>query len=155
MTKIFRTKEGAGPWRTSQEFSEADSGYGGGRGPIELRADTPGLDTGVELFTPVEGELLLFVLAENPEMFDGQPNVCYGQGVEDGGYGESFSPPGPNDPVGGMAVLSNELRTQRYLLSGVPLEAWMTQDDTKGGPAIEGTAGLVRLWFVVLSSTVP
>jgi hypothetical protein len=171
VAKLVRTKEAGGAWKTSVEAGatgeigpEGPSGpagptgdtgvaHGNAWGPLEIRHDTPGLNDGVVAFVPDEGDLLLFALAENPESFDGlSSNYSFGQGVPVGGQSQSYSFNGPTDPVGGMTVVENELRQEHYVLTGEPMEVWVSTDDTKGGPPCDATTGLLRLWFVVVGT---
>lgn len=182
---IFRDTTSKVDWRatglTRHDWERLESDVGGGgtggaivRGPFEFAYDTPGLNNGVEIFTPNAGDLLLamYVFLDpvwnaaaqyDVGAFDGTTEGIFGgmQGGSSGGINLDDSNPSfglfsdnasaslaRNDLFlsGGEAVYIAELTADPFLLV-------VSTNGIKGASASSATAGAARLYIVTATPT--
>lgn len=134
------------------------------RGPFSFTFDTPGLEDGIEFYTPTVGDVLLDVWVMMDTLFDGTtPKGSVGN-ASGSTAGLFFG----GDKILGIASVARGDGLQSpdnfnswrdwtgYNGSGGPAEItaadplvfWATQDGLRGGTAIGGTTGAARLYIV-------
>lgn len=139
------------------------------RGPFSFTFDTPGLEDGIEFYTPTVGDLLIDVVVFVDTAFDGTtPKGSVGTGVasNEGIFGLSIGyeivlSTAANEQYG-TGLLTGDNYNDWAAVSGNsgayggpglftaadPLKVWASQDGLKGGAAVGGTTGAARVFIV-------
>ena len=159
-------------------LTSGTSGGGGGtpgasimRGPFSFAYDTPGLTTGVEVYAPSDGEILLFAFPVVDTLWNGTtPQLDVGTFVgTTSGFTASVFPLVANYPIklddasvvqvsvgDGVYPVMSTYETyiateyeQTYVFDGTEtLKVVVSQDATSGGADPGATQGAARLYIV-------
>jgi hypothetical protein len=157
---------------------QAEGGGGGGgstpgaaivRGPFSFAFDTPNIENGVEVYTPAIGDVLLDVSVVTDVGFDGTTPMAdvgtfigqnYGyfgyanQAINSINVADQVFEGVQHGPIGTSLVVAQISGggTIRFVSSPIttadPIMLVVSQDGTKGGDPVGGTAGSGRVYIV-------